>query len=58
MCTQAVVLPVALPLAAGSLVGAFAGAQVASYMPEDTLKYLFFAAMLVLGGRNIVKAFK
>ena len=48
--------PVALPLAVGSLTGAFVGAKVAAYMPEDQLKMLFFISLLLLGGRNIVKA--
>ncbi len=47
----------AVPLAAGSLAGVFLGAKVGSHIPEERLKQFFFVCMVLLGGRNVARAF-
>ena len=47
----------AVPLAIGSLAGAFFGAKVGVHIPEEELKKFFGVVMVILGGRTVLKAF-
>jgi len=49
-----VVWRVAAPLAAGTALGSFFGAQLAVLLPEREMRFAFCAVMLTLGGRTLM----
>eukprot|EP01064_Diplonema_japonicum_P021466 TRINITY_DN31015_c0_g1_i1.p1 TRINITY_DN31015_c0_g1~~TRINITY_DN31015_c0_g1_i1.p1 ORF type:complete len:274 (+),score=55.32 TRINITY_DN31015_c0_g1_i1:44-823(+) len=46
---------VALPLAIGTAIGSSGGAQLASTIPEESLRYFFTVFMIFLGTRTLMK---
>lgn len=53
-----VALRLAVPLACGAFLGGYTGGKVGKKLPEDKLRWGFFALLLSLGSRNLIKVFK
>eukprot|EP00327_Prymnesium_parvum_P012813 CAMPEP_0184402738 /NCGR_PEP_ID=MMETSP0007-20130409/84125_1 /TAXON_ID=97485 /ORGANISM="Prymnesium parvum, Strain Texoma1" /LENGTH=102 /DNA_ID=CAMNT_0026758657 /DNA_START=1 /DNA_END=309 /DNA_ORIENTATION=+ len=53
---HAVPVVTAAAVTAGAMTGAVIGASVALRIPEDTLRELFMASLVVLGGRSFIRA--
>lgn len=50
-----VALGIAVPLACGAFLGGYTGGKLGSKVPEDKLRWGFFALLLSLGSRNLIK---
>jgi uncharacterized membrane protein YfcA len=51
-------LRIAASVTAGSVIGAFSGAQLALSLTEQRLRELFMASLVILGGRSFVGALR